>query len=560
MSLVIYQKYKLLSKKKSMFERMKKKSAEGRLMFRINGQGAASGRQTSDAHQYPDDGKELILADTPDHVLVSCDYSQVELRILAAVIQDKRLIEMMSNPHIDIHRAFLNVITGIPIHLISAVMRSMGKRVNFGVVYGLSGFGLAKDRYGLKYTKEQLRKCEQDIIDFYNSIPLLKQKKERDKEFIRKNGYIETQLGYRRIMYGALKEDITEKELAAIFRQGLNTPIQGYGAYLMKMAENNYTEYIKNKGWDTTVEYKGKQYPLVRLMLSIHDEVLISAHNSIPREEIIKMCKICQEIEIKDAPPYYAVPTFVDNWYQGKADEYEMSVVLRDEILENWEKGISIINWDDYVGSIKKWKLKQITDYMNDLVSKYKTEEAILPNITHPEYTHTLIAIYVNKGFVKEHSMEECIAEALHSYLEQNGIPEEADLPVINENDNVIKESMDPDILEFVDYDDNGDIIPPDVSEDEEDEEDDMSTYMYSEELYKKEGLGPIYMADTCVIDVSLIETKETLSEFYGELLTMNKSDGFYKIFLMRGANMLPTPIRMDFAKIEIEDLLGKYI
>lgn len=563
MSLVIYQKYKLLTKKKSMFERMKKKSAEGRLMFRINGQGAASGRQTSDAHQYPDDGKELILADTPDHTLISCDYSQVELRILAAVIQDERLIKMMSDPHIDIHRAFLNVITGIPIHLISAVMRSLGKRVNFGVVYGLSGYGLAKDRYGLHYTQEQLRKCEQDIIDFYNSIPRLKQKKERDKEFIRKNGYIETELGYRRIMYGALKEDITEKELAAIYRQGLNTPIQGYGAYLMKMAENNYTEYIKNMGWDKTVEYKGKQYPLVRLMLSIHDEVLISAHNSIPREEIIKMCKICQEIEIKGAPPYYAVPTFVDNWYQGKADEYEMSVVLRDEILENWEKGISIIDWSDYVGSIKKWKLRQITNYMTDLISKYKTEEEVLPHITHPEYTHTLIAIYVDKKFVKEHSMEECIAEALHSYIVQNGIPDTVDFNSESRSaDDDIKAAMDPDVLDFIEYDDNGDIIPPDSSEEEDEdvEDDDMDTYIYREEQYKKEGLGPIYMSDTCVIDVSLIADKETLSKFYEELNTLADQKGFYKIFLMRGANMLPTPLRMEFAKSEIEELLRKYI
>lgn len=567
-SLVILSHYNKYKKELGALRRLQKKSKKDRVMFGINGTGAASGRQTSDAHQYSETMKELVLSDTPEHCLISADYAQVELRVLAYIIQDKRLIELMKDKYIDIHRAFLSTINGIPVHMISAVMRSNGKRVNFGVVYGISEYGLARDKHGPNYTKDQLLECSKAITDFYNGIPGCKVLADENRQFVFEHGYIETKFGYRRLFPKVFEEELTKSEKNSIFRAANNTPVQGFAAHLMKMAENNYNNYIKAKGWDKTVTYMDKEFPLVRCMLSVHDEVLISAHNSIPKEEIVIMCKECMEIEIPDAPPFFAVPAFVDNWVQGKSDEFEMSISMRDDIIDAWIKEKkSIVDWDNLVDSIKEYKLKQIKDYMDDLIRKHRKEEEVIKNVNHPEFTHLLISIYVNKDQVKSNTHAECIAIAVKAYMENsdNIVEDKADPYAEYKEDFVLQDSMSylREFEQYIEVDDRGQVIlPEDIDSEftEEDEDFALSNIdKYDEDRFSKTSINVVYLGNIVLIDTTDITEKEDLQQFHNELTKLCVDDGYYQLNYMRGGSMLPTKLKMDYNQKEINEIINKY-
>lgn len=566
-SLVILATYNKYKKELGALRRLQKKSIKNRVMFGINGSGAASFRQTSDAHQYSDTMKQLVLADTPEHILISADYSQVELRVLAYVIQDQRLIEMMKDKHIDIHRAILSTINGTPIHLISAIDRSKGKQVNFGVVYGISEYGLARNMYGPKYTKDQLLDCAKSINDFMNGIPGCKELSEYNREFVFKNGYIETKFGYRRYFPEVFNPDLNNKTKARIFRAANNTPIQGFAAHLMKQAEINYDNYIKEKGWDKTITYMDKEFPLVRVMLSIHDEVLISAHKSIPREEITLMCKKCMEIEIPKAPPFFAVPAFIDNWYQGKSDEFEMTVSLRDEILEAWEDGErSIVDWDNLSKSIKDYKLNQIKTYMDGLIREYKTVDKVIENVNHPEFTHLLISIYVTKDEVKANSHIKCIELAVRKYMENSDVIAEDKDPFDEYKEDIkIQDSMSylKELEEYIEIDDNGQVIVPEEVDSEFTEEDDITTNPfynpYEDERYSKTSVGVVYLGNIVVIDTSEITDLESLKQFHKEIVKLSDPNGYYSLSYLRGGSMVSTELKMPPNQKELLYVLDKY-
>lgn len=566
-SLVILAAYNKYKKELGALKRLQKKSNKNRVMFGINGTGAASGRQTSDAHQYSDTMKALVQSDTPYHDLVSCDYAQVELRILAYIIQDQRLIDLMKDKRLDIHRIFLNIITGVPIHLISALMRSAGKFVNFGVVYGISEYGLARNRFGPNYTKEQLLECKKAITDFFNGIPGCKDLADYNRQFVFEHGYIATEFGYQRHFPEVFNSELTEAEKARIFRAANNTPVQGFGAHLLKQAEINFENYIKKKGWDETIEYMGKQFPLVRVMLTIHDEVLISTLKEIPKEEIVLMCKECMEIVIPGAPPFFAVPTFVDNWYQGKSDEFEMSIAMRDDILEAWEDGKrSIVDWNNLVGSIKEYKLNQIKAYMDDLISEHKTEEEVIKHVDHPEFTHLLIAIYVTKDQVKSNSHVECIALAVKAYMENaDKTVEDSDHFKEHNEDAVVQDAISylKDIEEYIEIDESGQAIIPEEIDSDLTEEDSVDRYAQEkrdEERFTTTTTGIVYLGNIIIIDTSDIETIESMRELHQDVLGMCSANGYYQINYMRNGAMMPTQLRMDPNIQQLQGIFDKYV
>ena len=163
--------------------RLKNKSADGRFLFYINQVGAGSNRQTSDAHQFSDTMKSCALADSPYHGLVSNDWKQVELRILAGAAGQKDLIELEKDMGVDIHRAILSIIQKRPMWTISEEDRKAGKSVNFGVVYMMTAYGLARRDFGPAYTKEQLRLEMQKITDFFNGLPMVKKYLKDNEEY-----------------------------------------------------------------------------------------------------------------------------------------------------------------------------------------------------------------------------------------------------------------------------------------------------------------------------------------------------------------------------------------
>lgn len=562
-SLLLLQQYNAICKELGALNRIRKKSHNGRVTFYIISSGAESDRQVSDAHQYSDTMKKMILSDSPDHYLISCDYKQVELRVLAFVAGQKDLIELEKDPDIDIHRAILSIINGTPIYLISAKDRKNGKQTNFGVVYGMSEFGLVKRRYGLKYTKEQLLECKKSITDFYLGLPAINKFTNESQRLVLRDKQIATEFGYIREFNQLSDPAISKRQYSKCIKGANNTRIQGFAATLMKMAEVNYFRYIRKMGWDELVDCGGAMLPKVRMMLSIHDEVLISSHKSIPQAEIIKMCKICQEIEIKGAPPFFAAPAFVDNWYLGKDDAYEIPIKFRDEIVDTWDKqGIEILDMNRYLETLNDYRDSVLRSYMDDLIAKYKTKEEVTAHVNHPDLTHVLISGYV-KGSDKSRPHVEQIAVAVESYMDGH-IIEDIGEAVATANENVNDFIDDNEELgRYISFDDNGEqiveYVDDETREEFESEPDDEETL--PEEVRKAE-IGvqdayAIYTMDTCLIDMTSIYRSPVSETVHRQIEKLAKENpGEYRVAYIAGTRIITTDFKIGYIAPDIDRIM----
>lgn len=374
-SLIILQAYAKHFKELGALKRIERKSKEDRVYFSLNQAGAATGRATSDAHQYSDAMKKAIMADSDEYNLWSADFKQVELRILPFVAGQQDLIELEKDPDVDVHRAILSLLTKKPIWAISADERKKGKSTNFGVVYMMSAVGLARKNKGPDYSDADKLEAQNSITGFYNGFPQIKVQTERNKYEATHFGYLRNRFGRRRYFKQLLDPEIDEKTRSSLIRAANNFPIQSFGADLLKICQCNVNDYIKEKGWDKLVETNGRMMPLVRMMLPIHDEILVSSHKSIPIEEIITMFKVCMEVKIAGAPPFFSAPAKVGCWYDGKLDKYELDLKFRDEIVEAWESGKRLIHCYSYDDSMD-WKeaenyQKDCAKLRNELIDKF---------------------------------------------------------------------------------------------------------------------------------------------------------------------------------------------
>ena len=335
-ALILLAKYKEYIKLKTAFyARFERTMKTGRVFFWINQNGAATGRQSSPMHQLPPALKDCILADTDEHAFWGPDYSQIELRMIAYAAGETELIEMAKNPDNDIHRVIGSLITGKEMWAITPEERSVGKRRNFGVVYLISKFGLAGQIYGPGYTKEDVEFCDKQLKAFFKRFKRIDRYIKKNGALVRKNGYMST-LWYKRkrLFKEVFDPNLDPQKLSSIIRMANNVPIQGTAADYMKCAETLYNSYIYEHGWNEKDE---SGFPKVRIMLSCHDEVLISAHNSIPYEEIVKMITTCMEIPIENAPPFFAQPAKMDNWGGHSDDALSMPIPFRDQLIKDYD-------------------------------------------------------------------------------------------------------------------------------------------------------------------------------------------------------------------------------
>ena len=417
-SLVILQKYAKHTKELGAFKRIERKSIRGRVFFNLNQAGAATGRQTSDAHQYSDGMKELILPDSKYHRLWSADFKQIELRILAYLAQQKDLIAMESDMDIDIHRAILSIINGLNVWEISAKMRKEGKSTNFGVVYMMSEFGLAKKNAGPAYTKDDLAKARDSILGFYNGLPAIKKFVQGNEDFVREHGYMKTLFGRYRYFKEILDPTYPESKKTSMVRAANNTPVQGFGADYLKIVEVTINDYIKRKGWDKKVDCDGVMLPLVRIMLPIHDEVLVSSHETIPHEEIIVMFKECMEQHIEGAPPFFSAPAMIDNWYLGKKDAYEIDLRIRDRVVDLWQREHKrIIHVGSYCDRHSGDDIRRIKKQCRKLREIYLTQDDMQSEGAYHLSESTYEKVYKSLSSEEYSELEECFLSDRDSAL-----------------------------------------------------------------------------------------------------------------------------------------------
>ena len=193
------------------------------------------------------------------HKLISCDYSQVELRLLADVANVKKLKQAFANG-VDIHTATASHVFGVSSENVDANLRRQAKAINFGVVYGISPYGLAKN-IGIDTTKAKTY-----IESYFEQMPEIKAYMEKTISFAHANGYVETPFGRRCSILGI--NDSNKRIVANAERAAINAPIQGGAADIIKLAMNKIEKELNKKGLKT------------KMLLQVHDELVFEAPDS----------------------------------------------------------------------------------------------------------------------------------------------------------------------------------------------------------------------------------------------------------------------------------------
>ena len=204
-------------------------------------------------------------------MLISSDYSQVELRVLASLADEKKMIDAF-NEGIDIHTKTAMDVFGLKKEEVTDLVRRHAKAVNFGVVYGISDFGLANQ------TNLSFKDAKKFIDDYFVTYPNIKKYLDGQVDFCLKNGYVRTMLNRRRYINEIRDRNYMMREFGK--RAAMNATIQGSAADLIKIAMVKASAKLK--------EEKLKS----RLILQVHDELIFD----VPESEIETMKEIIPEI------------------------------------------------------------------------------------------------------------------------------------------------------------------------------------------------------------------------------------------------------------------------
>ena len=243
-------------------------------------------------------GKEVRKSFIPrdeNHVLLAADYSQIELRIIAALSAEENMMEAFKNGE-DIHASTAAKVFNVPLDEVTREQRSNAKTVNFGIVYGVSAFGLSNQT-------DLSRSEAKELIDtYYETYPKLKAYMSAQVDFARENGYVETVLNRRRYL-----KDINSRNAmvrSGAERNAVNAPIQGSAADIIKLAMINIHNRFKKEGFKS------------KMLLQVHDELVFDAHKE--ELEIIKpIIKYEMENAFKMSVPLDVEVGVGENWLQA---------------------------------------------------------------------------------------------------------------------------------------------------------------------------------------------------------------------------------------------------
>jgi len=203
--------------------------------------------------------RKAFIPRDENYTLVSADYSQIELRIIAALSGEENMIKAFQNNE-DIHRSTAAKVFNVPLEEVTKEQRSNAKTVNFGIIYGVSAFGLSNQT-------SLSRKESAELIDaYYATYPKLKSYMSSQVDFAREHGYVQTVLGRRRYLKDINSANMMVKSGAE--RNAVNAPIQGSAADIIKIAMINIHKKLTSENWKS------------KMLLQVHDELVFDVHNS----------------------------------------------------------------------------------------------------------------------------------------------------------------------------------------------------------------------------------------------------------------------------------------
>ena len=243
-------------------------------------------------------GKQIrkVFKPKEGYVFVDADYSQIELRVLAHIADDEHMIEAFNNNE-DIHRQTASKVFDIPMEEVTSKQRSDAKAVNFGIVYGISDFGLGEQ---LGISRKQAKLYIEQYLDKYQKI---KEFMENIKESAKKEGYVETLFNRRRYIPEMNSNNYMVRQFGA--RVAMNTPIQGTAADIMKIAMIKLFNELKERKLESNI------------LLQIHDELLLEVKKE-EKDEVEKLLKDSMEGAMQLKVPLKVELSEADNWYEAK--------------------------------------------------------------------------------------------------------------------------------------------------------------------------------------------------------------------------------------------------
>lgn len=234
--------------------------------------------------------RKAFVAKDENHVLLAADYSQIELRLIAGMSNDETMMQSFLNGE-DIHRSTAARVFGVDLENVTRTQRDHAKTVNFGIIYGVSAFGLSNQT---KLSRSESK----DLIDvYYQTYPKLKEFMDEQIEFARKNGYVETLLGRRRYLPTIMSPNAVVRGQAE--RNAVNAPVQGSAADIIKLAMVNLHEILK--------DFKTK------MLLQVHDELVFEVPKS-EIEVVQPIIKSTMENALSFKIPLLVECGIADNW------------------------------------------------------------------------------------------------------------------------------------------------------------------------------------------------------------------------------------------------------
>ncbi|SNR28631.1 DNA polymerase I [Maribacter sedimenticola] len=240
-------------------------------------------------------GRQVRKAFVPrdeNYTLLAADYSQIELRIIAALSEETTMIEAFKNGE-DIHASTASKVFGVPLEEVTREQRSNAKTVNFGIIYGVSAFGLSNQ------TNLSRSEAKELIDTYYKTYPKLRNYMSEQVDFARENGYVQTILGRRRYL-----KDINGSNAmvrGAAERNAVNAPIQGSAADIIKIAMINIHKKLEEKKFKT------------KMLLQVHDELVFDVYKT-ELDELKHLIKAEMENAYKIAVPLDVEVGVGDNW------------------------------------------------------------------------------------------------------------------------------------------------------------------------------------------------------------------------------------------------------
>ena len=239
--------------------------------------------------------RKAFICENENYVMLSADYSQIELRVIAALSEDPNMISAF-NKNLDIHSSTAAKVFNVKLEDVTKEQRSNAKTVNFGIIYGVSAFGLSN--------QTSLTRSESKLLieSYYDAYPKLKNYISSQINFARENGYVETILGRKRYL-----RDINSRNAivrGAAERNAVNAPVQGSAADIIKIAMIKIHEKFQESNFES------------KMLVQVHDELVFEVH----KKELEQVKKIIK-IEMEQAYSF-CVPLKVDmdqglNWFEA---------------------------------------------------------------------------------------------------------------------------------------------------------------------------------------------------------------------------------------------------